>query len=217
MCLDEFELVRRIHVAVRDTHWGTVPLDDVHVTVKRSGASFTAALEGRCRSSDLNLELDCDINGRTTGELEFTMDCRALATSHYNRIGICVLLPANLAGRPYAAGTPAGRAPGRLPVSVGPQVIQDGQIHALMPPFASFRVDIASGIGMSLGFTGDEFEIEDQRNWADASFKIYSTPLARGFPHRLEAGERLRQSVTVDIQVAGSRRPGKARTVIKPH
>ncbi|MGZ8758359.1 MAG: hypothetical protein ACXWXC_10495, partial [Aeromicrobium sp.] len=68
-----------------------------------------------------------------------------------------------------------------------------------------------------LGFTGDELEIEDQRNWADASFKIYSTPLARGFPHRLEAGERLRQSVTVAIQVAGSRRPGKARTVINPH
>jgi len=26
--------------------------------------------------------------------------------------------------------------------------------------------------------------MEDQRNWTDASFKTYSTPLALGFPHR---------------------------------
>ena len=30
-----------------------------------------------------------------------------------------------------------------------------------------------------LAFEGDIFEMEDQRNWTDASFKTYCTPLAR--------------------------------------
>jgi hypothetical protein len=130
------------------------------------------------------------------------MVCRALSASDYNRIGICVLLPGNLAGRPYAADSAGGHAQGRLPSSVGPQIIEDGRIHALMPPFSNFAIHMTGGIGMSLAFTGDEFEIEDQRNWADASFKIYSTPLARGFPHRLKSGERLNQSVALDAHVA---------------
>jgi D-apionolactonase len=211
LCLDDNELVRRMHVAVRDTRWGTVPLGDAHARVGRPAGGFSLAFGGRCRSEGLDLELECSITGSAGGRVEFAMDCHALSASDYNRIGICVLLPSELAGWPSAAGSQAQSDRWRLPIMVGPQRIEGGRIHALMPPFTHFEVKVASGIGMSLDFAGDEFEIEDQRNWADASFKIYSTPLARGFPFRLEAGGSLRQSVVLSTWMSGERsRRGKA-------
>jgi hypothetical protein len=41
--------------------------------------------------------------------------------------------------------------------------------------------------------------MEDQRNWTDASFKTYSTPLNDPFPVRLEVGARVRHVVTITL------------------
>src|SRR5205823_8748133 len=47
-------------------------------------------------------------------------------------------------------------------------------------------------------------ETEDQRNWTDASFKTYSTPLALGFPRRAERGQRFRQVVRMSVTGAAA-------------
>ncbi len=39
--------------------------------------------------------------------------------------------------------------------------------------------------------------MEDQRNWTDASYKTYSTPLALPFPVEIRAGETVEQTVTL--------------------
>ena len=65
-------------------------------------------------------------------------------------------------------------------------------------------VDIA-GLAWSSGglatelvvFTGDVFEMEDQRNWTDASFKTYGTPLWLPFPVLVEAGHEVHQTVVI--------------------
>jgi hypothetical protein len=46
-----------------------------------------------------------------------------------------------------------------------------------------------------LRFSGDVFEMEDQRNWSDASFKTYSTPLSMPFPIEIQPGFIIEQSV----------------------
>jgi hypothetical protein len=50
-----------------------------------------------------------------------------------------------------------------------------------------------------LSFDGDLFELEDQRNWGDASFKTYCTPLLLGFPHQARKGVGIMQSVTIRV------------------
>ena len=49
-------------------------------------------------------------------------------------------------------------------------------------------------------FSGDIFEMEDQRNWTDASYKTYSTPLALPFPVEVTAGTSIAQSVTLTLE-----------------
>ena len=49
---------------------------------------------------------------------------------------------------------------------------------------------------------GDAFEMEDQRNWLDASYKTYVRPLALPWPYPIRQGERFTQKVT--LAIAGS-------------
>jgi hypothetical protein len=46
-----------------------------------------------------------------------------------------------------------------------------------------------------LTFSGDVFETEDQRNWTDASFKTYSTPLSLPFPVKVGKGDLTSQKI----------------------
>ncbi|MDF2724990.1 MAG: hypothetical protein K0Q59_4665, partial [Paenibacillus sp.] len=55
------------------------------------------------------------------------------------------------------------------------------------------------GVRAELSFEGDTFETEDQRNWTDASFKTYCTPLVHPFPVRIEAGQTIKQAVELRI------------------
>ena len=48
-------------------------------------------------------------------------------------------------------------------------------------------------------FEGDLFEMEDQRNWTDASFKTYCTPLKLGYPFDASTGQRFSQKVTIHV------------------
>lgn len=65
----------------------------------------------------------------------------------------------------------------------------------------------------SLNFRGDVFETEDQRNWTDASFKTYSTPLARPFPVDVRKGERVHQSVVLTASAPAGQRMSAASSV----
>lgn len=59
---------------------------------------------------------------------------------------------------------------------------------------------VGGGVRARLEFEGDVFETEDQRNWTDASFKTYCTPLAEPFPVPVEEGDTVEQAVTVQLR-----------------
>ena len=67
-----------------------------------------------------------------------------------------------------------------------------------LPPSTSSSCRWPSGIELKLLFEGDLFEMEDQRNWTDASFKTYCTPQsARLSVRRPWPVERFSQKVTI--------------------
>ena len=74
------------------------------------------------------------------------------------------------------------------------------------------------GLRVTCKMIGDTFEMEDQRNWTDASYKTYVRPLALPHPYSLPAGETLRQSVELTFQgkaPAGSASVGSAPIVVR--
>jgi hypothetical protein len=50
-----------------------------------------------------------------------------------------------------------------------------------------------------IDFTGEVFETEDHRNWSDASYKTYCTPISLPFPVEVQPGDVVTQSVTLTL------------------
>ena len=63
------------------------------------------------------------------------------------------------------------------------------------------------GIDTEIAFQGETFEMEDQRNWSDASFKTYCRPLSLPRPYRLHAGEVQRQEIHIRLRGTPPTRP----------
>jgi hypothetical protein len=140
--------------------------------------------------------------GQLTGAITCTMEGNAESEFRYNRIGFCVLHPVEgTAGSAYHAMTPHGAISGTLPLHIAPQRVENGFEAPIFPPFSSLTLDLAGG-SVSFDFEGDLFEMEDQRNWADGSYKTYSTPLSLGYPHQARAGQRIYQRVTLRAALA---------------
>jgi hypothetical protein len=69
--------------------------------------------------------------------------------------------------------------------------------------------EAAPGLRVTCRMEGDTFEMEDQRNWTDASYKTYVRPLALPWPYTLAAGTAIEQAVTLTI--SGATRAAKSR------
>lgn len=190
------ELIRRIGVRVRDPDWGTVPPAIDGLTVEEDGATFGAR---HAREA-------IDFEWRAQIELEpravvYEMDGCAHADFAYNRIGLVVLHPPDATvGRRYRARTVDGEAiAGTLPELVAPQLIVEGVVQPLFQGFTQLEIEVEPGRWAAFEFEGDVFEMEDQRNWTDGSFKTYSTPVGLPVPRRASAGERIRQRLRAEL------------------
>src|SRR5260221_2386466 len=56
--------------------------------------------------------------------------------------------------------------------------------------------------------------MQDHRNWMDAIFKSYATPLALGFPFDSTDGQRIRQVLTIGFRGAVPAMPAATETTI---
>ena len=192
------ELVRRIYVAVRDRNWNTIPGEVSDLELDTRDDSFAMRFSVRHRAQGIAFSWNGSISGAADGRITYSLDGTAEDDLQYNRIGICVHHPwRETAGAPFRARTPEGQIQGTFPDLIGPQVVENGKIFALFPAYDRLDVSLPGGGSLELEFEGDLWETEDHRNWTDANFKTYSTPLSLGLPHDLGSGETLAQRVTV--------------------
>lgn len=202
--LGDIEVARRIVVAVRDQAWNTVPgiLSDVRIHQTRD--EFRITFSSRHEADELSFIWAGTIAGTAAGSCSFSMDGSAVTSFPYRRIGICVLLPPEeFAGRNFSAtGGDAGIS-GQLPLLVAPPGPSAGIDEPVVPAFARLALS-GRHVSAEFSFTGDHFEIEDQRNWTDASFKAYSRlPVVSAEPEHLAAGTHLQQAVSVSVTGRG--------------
>jgi hypothetical protein len=204
----DVEVVRRLFVAVRDAAWVTVPPVVSGLEIEEQDGGFRVQFEAYHESGELRFRWRGMLSGEADGRLEVRMDGRAESDFQYNRIGFCVLHPSENAGRPYRTRTPDGEQRGRLPDLIGKQEFEEGKLHPLFPSYDRLEIDVADGLRVRFDFEGDLFEMEDQRNWTDASFKTYSTQITLGWPWDARAGQSLVQSVRLTPD-GEARRPGR--------
>ncbi len=189
VCAGGTEILRMICPAVRDREWLTVSPQIEEEKIHESEDSFEIHLRCRYRKNEMDLVASYILEGKADNSLSVTMEAEALSTFEKNRIGICVLHPIEgCAGNNCIIGHTNGSVEESVfPVEISP--------HQIFHDIKSMQWS-AEGIDCRIDFEGDVFETEDQRNWTDASFKTYSTPLSLPFPVLVEKGARIFQKVT---------------------
>ena len=138
------------------------------------------------------IDLRITIEGAATGRVRYEGTATACGDIDTNRTGLCLMVPLSVIGRRVEVL----HDDGRISQSTFPRRI------APWPPFTSVRAirhEVADVAWASAHLEGDVFELEDQRNNADASFKVYSRSNFMPRPYRLRAGQSVRQAVELQL------------------
>lgn len=187
------EVLRGIYAAVRDRNWGTIRPQVGDLLIEQESGRFRLSFTVTCKASPVDFVWKGSLTGEKDGTLQFDFDGSARSPFLRNRVGFCVLHAADIAGKQVKVEKINGEvAPGQFPADIAPN-----------QPFFDIRAlthVVAPSLEAEVRMTGDTFEMEDQRNWTDASFKTYCTPLSLPFPVEVKAGDRIRQSVAVRLK-----------------
>ena len=189
----EHEVVRMLYHAVRDHNWGTVPMAISNEHISQTSDSFEISYDARFQQADIDFKLHCQLIGSADSEISFVYEGIAQSSFKKNRIGFLVLHPiAPCAGKPLTIKHTNGtQSETQFPEQISPH-----------QPFMDVREmtwPIEPKGTAKLILEGDTFEAEDQRNWTDASYKTYSTPLGIPFPVLIHKGQEIKQKVTLKV------------------
>jgi D-apionolactonase len=183
------EVVRMIYFALRDENWGTyAPYVENEVRQIKSN-SFHINYDCYHKKEGINIfHWRVNIEGLESGQINFKIHGTALTDLLKNRAGFCVLHPIReTIGQPCTIIHSDGKATQtQFPEWVAPE----NPFHNIR----AFQWEV-DGHTYELHYDGDVFETEDQRNWTDASFKTFCTPLSLPFPVVMKKGDTVSQSV----------------------
>jgi hypothetical protein len=191
--LNGVEVLRGIAFLVRDENWGTFTPEIERLRVSRAKGGFTVSYAARCGDASRSLDYQAEIVCSPTGTLRFSVTATPSTAFITNRTGFVVLHPLRgVAGRPVTVEHVDGRRTrGRFPALIDP-----------VQPYLnirSLRHQVMLGVFATVCMEGDAFEMEDHRNWTDASYKTYVRPLALPWPYVLPKGQTFAQSVELTL------------------
>jgi hypothetical protein len=184
------EVVRGIACPVRDANWATYASVLADEKVKESPNEFEISQVRLVADGALRVNLI--FKGHSDGTFIATAEMSASNEFITNRAGFTLLHPLrDVVGTPLNIIHPNSSVSfSRFPLLISPEQVAAG--------IAGLRYCV-NGIDTEIAFQGEVFEMEDQRNWSDASFKTYCRPLSLPIPYRLSAGEIRRQQIHIRL------------------
>lgn len=191
---DGHEVLRGVSYLVRDRDWGTYHPRIDGMEIEQRGDGFRVSYTAHCQGPEqTGLAIRASISASQDGVLVFEAEALSKGGFETNRCGFCILHPiVGLAGAPARVE----HVDGTMEETCFPDLIEPWQ------PFKCMRAlshTIVPGAVAECRMEGDTFEMEDQRNWSDASYKTYVRPLALPWPYRLPVGSPVRQRIVLTI------------------
>ncbi len=190
------EILRGITAPVRNQFWGTVLPVVSNLKVDSKADQFTLTFDAHCVDREINFFWHGSITGTAAGGITYTFDGIANSTFQRNRIGFCILHGPSAAGKAWQLEAAGGeKVQGHFPDFISP--------HQPAKDLREIGQQLTDGLWAHVRMEGDTFEMEDQRNWTDASFKTYCTPLGLPYPVTVEKGTKVTQKITIRLANAG--------------
>jgi hypothetical protein len=190
------EVLRGVAYLVRDKDWATCDSALFELEVNQQTYDFTVRYRALCMDASTRqiLEYKADITGSADDKLTFHVVAHPKTSFLTARCGFAVLHPLHaVTGRPARIE----HVDGAIEQGVFPELIEPWQ------PFTEIRSithEVAPGVVACCRMEGDIFEMEDQRNWSDASYKTYVRPITLPWPYTMEQGIPNQQSIELHIE-----------------
>lgn len=194
VCYDGVEVLRAVSYLIRDRDWGTyLPLIE-NLRINENDDGFLIAFLARYKgNAETELEVSVAISATISGVLTFETEALSHTGFETNRCGFCVLHPIiGLAGTTVTVEHVDG-------------VVEQTQLPFLIEPWQPFKNmraithNVMTGVKAECRMEGDTFEMEDQRNWSDASYKTYVRPLALPWPYEIPVAKPVKQRIALTI------------------
>ncbi|MGB3405934.1 MAG: hypothetical protein WBA67_00425 [Jannaschia sp.] len=204
------EVLRAVSFIVRDPDWGTYNPDISDLEIDESEDRFEVRLRAVTRDAEQVFSYRARIEGRADGTLIFHGTGRTGEGFRTNRTGFVILHPIDgVAGSPVTIEHTGGETvEGTFPEIIDPvQPMMDLRALTHRTP---------GGARVRVLMEGDTYEMEDQRNWTDASYKTYVRPLARPWPYRIEPREGVDQTITITVSGGAPNKPALGAVTLNP-
>jgi hypothetical protein len=196
ICLGDIEVLRGIAFLVRDRNWGTPTPSISDLSVNQTERGFRVTFRALCRTDDGDLPWSAEIVGEASGALRFIGTASPAGDFVTNRTGFVILHPLEcVVGCPVEVTHVDGtKRRARFPDFIDPEqcfIDVRALSHEAVP-----------GVWATCTMEGDTWEMEDHRNWLDASFKTYVRPLALPHPYTIKGGSIVIQTAMLSFSGA---------------
>jgi D-apionolactonase len=187
------EMIRAVSFVVRDKNWGTYAPQIGRLHLLEEPEVFRLSYEATVKEGEEEFRYSAAIEGKSDGSLRFSAKGTAISDFLTNRTGFVVLHPIEgVAG----AGCTIEHVDGTMEETRFPLLIDPVQP---MTDLRAIKHEFLPGLNVDCRMEGDTFEMEDQRNWTDASYKTYVRPLALPWPYLIAKSETIDQKVTLIV------------------
>jgi hypothetical protein len=192
----DVEVLRGIAFLVRDRNWDTPSPILSDLKVIQSDRSFRVTFKALCRTADGELPWSAEIVGEEDGTLRLVGTASPTKDFVTNRTGFVVLHPLE---RVVGCPVEVTHVDGTKRRAWFPEFIDPEQCFFNVRALSH---EVAPGVWATCAMEGDAWEMEDHRNWLDASFKTYVRPMALPYPYTIAGGSSVTQTVTLTFSGA---------------
>jgi hypothetical protein len=203
------QLIDLLYTAIRPLDWSTLKADEYSADVQIIGKDcvitvnevFAGALSAQAKitlSSSNTFSVGYELKGLTEYQVSRWGVCFCLNTADWMRSSVVS------SGNTYS-----------LAQDISPQRVVDGVIQGLFPASDEMHFLAPDKRSLKVVSTGKVLEAEDQRNWTDNTYKIYSGSLSEPFPFLTSAGSIWKQSVNFEVGVPESVTTDATKILVK--
>jgi hypothetical protein len=203
------QIIDLLYTAIRPWDWSTLDADEHSEDVKVTGDTCVITIKDLFAGA---LDARTEITISTDNKFTVTYELRGLAEYSVNRWGICFCL--NSADWMGSSVQTQGNEY-KLPAAISPQRVVDGVTQGLFPAANQMHFIAPDNRSIKVNSTGKVLEAEDQRNWTDNTYKIYSGSLSEPRPYVASAGSAWSQSVTFEIDPPSKQVADGSKIVVK--
>ena len=201
------QIIDLLYTAIRPWDWSTLNPDEHTEHVKIVGDDCIITIRDLFAGA-LDAQTKITISSGSTFTVDYEL--RGIAEYSVNRWGICFCL--NSAD--WMGSTVKSQSGDyELLAEISPQRVVDGITQGLFPASQEMFFSAPDQRSIKVTSTGKILEAEDQRNWTDNTYKIYSGSLSEPRPFVTSAGSLWSQSVQFEIN-SPSKQPEDAAKIL---